>query len=106
MAHALKLGVAGLGTVGVGVIKIVQEHAAMLGARAGQNIVITAVSARSKTKNRDVDLSDYDWEYNPVSLAKRDDVDVVLELIGGDTGPAKDTVMADIATGKQVVTAN
>ena len=106
MSNALKLGIAGLGTVGVGVIKIVQEHAAMLEFRAGQEIVITAVSARSKTKNRDVDLSGYAWEDDPVVLAKRDDVDVVLELIGGDSGPAKATVEAAIAAGKQVVTAN
>lgn len=106
MANALRLGIAGLGTVGVGVIKIIQEHGAMLTARTGQTIAITAVSARSKTKNRDVDLSGYAWEDDPVVLAKRDDVDVVLELIGGDSGPAKASVEAAIASGKHVVTAN
>lgn len=106
MSNALRLGIAGLGTVGVGVVKIVQEHALMLEARAGRPVTITAVSARSKTKNRDIDLSGYAWEDNPVALASRNDIDVVLELIGGDIGPAKDTVEATIAAGKHVVTAN
>lgn len=106
MANALRLGIAGLGTVGVGVIKIVQEHAAMLEARAGRSISITAVSALSKTKDRGVDLSTYAWEDDPVALARRDDVDVFVELIGGDNGPAKTAVETAIAAGKHVVTAN
>jgi len=106
MTSPLRLGIAGLGTVGTGVIKIVQQHAALLSARSGREISITAVSARSRGKNRDVDLSDYDWEDNPVNLAKRDDVDVFVELVGGDTGPAKDATEAAIAAGKHVVTAN
>lgn len=106
MSNALRLGIAGLGTVGVGVIKIVQEHAAMLNARSGRPISISAVSARSKAKDRGVDLSSYAWEDDPVALAKRDDIDVFVELIGGDSGPAKAAVEAAIATGKHVVTAN
>ena len=106
MTTPLRLGIAGLGTVGVGVVKIVQEHAALLEARAGRPIVISAVSARSKSKNRDVDLSDYAWEDDPVALAKRDDVDVYVELMGGHEGPAKDSLEAAIAKGKDVVTAN
>jgi homoserine dehydrogenase len=106
MSDALKLGIAGLGTVGVGVVKIIQENAALLEARSGRPVTISAVSARSKSKNRDVDVSGYAWEDDPVALAKRDDVDVVLELIGGDSGPAKTTVEVAIAAGKHVVTAN
>jgi homoserine dehydrogenase len=106
MSNALRLGIAGLGTVGIGVIKIVQEHAAMLNARSGRPISISAVSARSKAKDRGVDLSSYTWEDDPVALAKRDDIDVFVELIGGDSGPAKAAVEAAIATGKHVVTAN
>jgi homoserine dehydrogenase len=106
MSNALRLGIAGLGTVGVGVVKIVQEHAAMLEARSNRTITISAVSARSKTKNRDVDLSEYAWEDDAVQLAKRDDVDVFVELIGGDNGPAKASVEAAIAAGKHVITAN
>ena len=106
MSNALRLGIAGLGTVGVGVIKIVQQHAMMLEARSGRPVSISAVSARSKAKDRGVDLSGYDWEDDPVALAKRDDIDVFLELIGGDSGPAKASVEAAIATGKHIVTAN
>ncbi len=106
MTTPLRLGIAGLGTVGVGVVKIVQEHAALLEARAGRPILISAVSARSKSKNRGVDLSDYAWEDDPVALAKRDDVDVYVELMGGHEGPAKDSLEAAIAKGKDVVTAN
>jgi len=106
MTQPLRLGIAGLGTVGVGVVRIVQKHAALLEQRAGRPIVITAVSARSRTKNRDVDLSDFAWEDDPVALAARADVDVYVELMGGSDGPAKASLEAAIAAGKDVVTAN
>jgi homoserine dehydrogenase len=106
MTTPLRLGIAGLGTVGVGIVRIVQKHAALLETRAGRPVVITAVSARSKTKNRDVDLSDYAWEDDPVRLAKRDDIDVFIEVMGGHEGPAKDATEAAVASGKDVVTAN
>ncbi|MEJ6398298.1 homoserine dehydrogenase [Yoonia sp. 208BN28-4] len=106
MTQPLRLGIAGLGTVGVGVVRIVQNHADMLEKRSGRRIEIVAVSARSKTKNRDVDLSPYDWEDDPVDLAKRDDIDVFVELMGGDEGPAKAATEAAIAAGKDVVSAN
>ncbi|HHS93888.1 MAG TPA: homoserine dehydrogenase [Rhodobacterales bacterium] len=102
----LRIGIAGLGTVGVGVVKIVRKHAAMLEARAGRRIEITAVSARSRDKDRGVEISHYDWEDDPVALARRDDVEVLVELMGGSDGPAKAAVEAAIAAGKHVVTAN
>lgn len=106
MTQPLRLGIAGLGTVGVGVVRIVQKHADLLEARCGRKIVISAVCAQSRTKNRDVDLSDYDWEDDPVVLAARDDVDVYIELMGGSEGPAKASTEAGIAAGKDIVTAN
>ena len=106
MTTPLRLGIAGLGTVGVGIVRIVQKHSALLALRAGRSVEIVAVSARSKTKNRDVDLSDYDWEDDPVALAKRSDIDVFIEVMGGHDGPAKDATEAAIATGKDVVSAN
>jgi homoserine dehydrogenase len=106
MTSPLRLGIAGLGTVGSGVVRIVQRHAALLAARAGRDVVITAVSARSRDKDRGLRLGDYAWEDDPVALAQRDDVDVFIELIGGDDGPAKAAVEAALATGKDVVTAN
>ncbi|WP_170324464.1 homoserine dehydrogenase [Ruegeria arenilitoris] len=106
MTQALRLGIAGLGTVGVGVVKIVRRHADLLQARTGRSVEIVAVSARDANKDRGVNLSDYAWETDPVALAKRDDIDVFVELIGGENGPAKASVEAALATGKDVVTAN
>ena len=106
MTDPLRLGIAGLGTVGVGVVKIVQSHADLLAARGGRPVTISAVSARSREKDRGVDISDYDWEDDPVVLARRDDVDVLVELMGGEDGPAKAATEAAIAAGKDVVTAN
>lgn len=103
---SLRLGIAGLGTVGIGVVRIIRQQAALLEARTGRKITISAVSARSRDKDRGVPLSDYGWEDDPVALAKRDDVDVFVELMGGDDGPAKDATEAAIAAGKDVVTAN
>ena len=88
-AAPLRLGLAGLGTVGIGVVKIVQQHADLIAARTGRAVVITAVSARDKTRNRDADLSGYAWETDPVALAQRGDVDVFVEVMGGHEGPAK-----------------
>ncbi|MQQ08887.1 homoserine dehydrogenase [Epibacterium sp. SM1979] len=106
MTKPLRLGIAGLGTVGIGVVKIIRRQAAMLEARTGRPIVITAVSARDASKDRGVPLSDYAWETDPVALAKRDDVDVLVELMGGHEGAAKDAVEAALTSGKDVVTAN
>ncbi len=106
MSQPLRLGIAGLGTVGMGVVKIVRQQAALLSARTGRDITISAVSARTRDKDRGISLADYAWESDPVALAKRDDVDLFLELIGGEDGPAKDATEAAIAAGKHVVTAN
>ncbi len=106
MSAPLRIGLAGLGTVGIGVVKIVQKHADLIAARAGRPVVITAISARNPSKNRDADLSNYAWETDPVALAQRDDVDVFVEVMGGHEGAAKAATEAAIAAGKDVVTAN
>ena len=106
MSGKLRLGIAGLGTVGVGVIKIIRREAAMLTARTGCEITISAVSARTRDKDRVVSLDGYDWEDDPVALASRDDVDVFVELMGGSDGPAKAATEAALKAGKDVVTAN
>ena len=106
MTSPLRLGIAGLGTVGVGVVKIIQRQAALLSARSGRDITISAISARSRDKDRGVRLGDYAWEDDPVALAKRDDVDLFVELMGGSDGPAKAATEAAIAAGKDVITAN
>ena len=102
----LRLGIAGLGTVGAGVVKIIRRHAPILAARGGRPIAISAVSARSRSKDRGVSLADYAWEDDPVALATRDDVDVFVEVMGGSDGPAKAATEAALAAGKDVVTAN
>ena len=106
MTEPLRLGIAGLGTVGVGILRIVQSHADLLEKRAGRPVVISAVSARSRAKDRGVDLSGYAWEDDPVALATRPDIDVFVEVMGGSDGPAKDATEAAIKAGKDVVTAN
>ncbi|WP_370301515.1 homoserine dehydrogenase [Pseudooceanicola sp.] len=106
MTAPLRLGIAGLGTVGVGVVKIVRSHKALLTARTGREIVITAVGARDQGKDRGVNLNGYAWESDPVALARRDDIDVFVELMGGSDGPALEATRAALDTGKDVVTAN
>ena len=106
MTTPLRLGIAGLGTVGTGVVRIVRQKADVLAARAGRPVVISAVCARSRDKDRGVSLKDYAWEDDPVALVRRDDVDVLVELMGGSDGPAKAVTEAAIAAGKDVVTAN
>ena len=102
----LRLGIAGLGTVGVGVLKILSQQGDMIAGRAGRPVEVTAVSARSRSKDRGVPLDGYAWEDDPVALAQRPDVDVFVELMGGEDGPAKAATEAAIAAGKDVVTAN
>ena len=71
MSQPLRLGIAGLGTVGVGVVRIIRKQAALIEARTGRPVTITAVSARSRDKDRGVTLSGYAWQDDPVALAKR-----------------------------------
>ena len=106
MPTPLRLGIAGLGTVGVGVVRIVQRHADLMAARTGSRVSISAVSARTRDRDRGVRLGDYAWEDDPVALAQRSDVDVFVELMGGADGAAKDATKAALASGKHVVTAN
>lgn len=102
----LRLGIAGLGTVGAGVVRILQRHEADIAARAGRPVEIVAVSARTRDKDRGVRLNAYAWEDDPVALARRDDIDVFVELVGGADGPAKAAAEAAFAAGKDLVTAN
>jgi homoserine dehydrogenase len=106
MAEPLNIALAGLGTVGVGVIRLVERNAALIARRAGRPIRIVAVSARDRARDRGVDLSPYDWQDDMTAMAARDDVDVIVELVGGSDGPALVVARNAIAAGKGFVTAN
>lgn len=102
----LRVALAGLGTVGVGVYRILTQNAGLIRNRTGKTIQVVAVSARNKSKNRGVDLSPVDWVHDPKLLAAREDVDVVVEMMGGDDDPALALVKSALENGKSVVTAN
>ena len=102
----LRIGIAGLGTVGVGVLRLLTENHAEISARTGGAPRVTAVSARDATRDRGVDLSALAFEADAAALAVRDDVDVLVEVIGGTSGAGADAVMAALRAGKAVVTAN
>ena len=105
MSKPIRIGVAGLGTVGVGVVRILQENASLLTERSGVEIEIVAVSARSD-KDRGVDLSAVRFESDARTIAAAEDVDIVVEVIGGDEGIARELVEQALTNGKHVVTAN
>ena len=106
MAQPLKLGIAGLGTVGAHVFKLLEENAELLEQRCLRPVVVTAVSARNKDKDRGIDLKNVRWFDDPLNLASDEEVDVVVELIGGDSGTAFDLVEKGLKAGKKIVTAN
>jgi homoserine dehydrogenase len=106
MTHPLSVGIAGLGTVGAGVLKLLRDNADIVAARAGRPIAVTAVSARDRSKDRGVVLAGLRWYEDPVALAADAGIDVVVELIGGADGAARALVESAIAAGKPVVTAN
>lgn len=106
MASPLKIGIAGLGTVGAGVVRMLERRRDEIAARIGRPVEVVAVSARDRSRNRDCDLSGMRWYDDAVALARDPDIDVFVELIGGHDGIAKAAVEAAIAAGHDVVTAN
>ncbi len=106
MAKPLKVGLAGLGTVGTAVVHLLQSERDKLTSRCGRPIEIVAVSARSRGKKRGVDLKKLRWVADPAALAADPGIDVLVEVIGGAGNPAKRAVETALAAGKPVVTAN
>lgn len=102
----LRIGIAGLGTVGAGVVALLDANAALVAARGGRPIAVTAVSARDRSRERGVDLGRFAWLDDATGLAARDDVDVVVELVGGSDGPALTLARHTLAAAKPLVTAN
>src|SRR5690242_14166393 len=106
MTRPLSIGLAGLGTVGGGVLKLLRDNADLITARAGRPIAVTAVSARDRSKDRGVPVTGLHWYDDAAALAADPGVDVVVELIGGSDGVALALAEATIAAGKALVTAN
>ena len=98
----LRVGVAGLGTVGGGLLKLFADA----NARVNEKLTLVAVSARDRSRARGVDISAYRWFDDPVEMAAQPDIDVIVELIGGADGAARRTVETALARGAHVVTAN
>ncbi|MEM8919284.1 MAG: homoserine dehydrogenase [Pseudomonadota bacterium] len=106
MTTPFRIAMAGLGTVGTGVIRLINENASMIAGRAGRPLEIVAVSARDRNRDRGVDLTAYTWCDDARDLAGISDTDCVVELIGGSDGPALDLARASLNAGKSFVTAN
>lgn len=106
MTGAMKIGVAGLGTVGGGLCRLIEANGPLLAERCGRQLLVSAVSARDRRKDRGLRLEGARWFEDPVALASDPELDVVVELIGGAEGVARDVVVAALSAGKHVVTAN
>jgi homoserine dehydrogenase len=106
MVVPLRIGIAGLGTVGASVIRLIERQRETLAACCGRPLEIVAISARSRGKKRGIELNKMRWVADPVSLAADREIDVFVELIGGEGDPAHAAVSAALAAGKSVVTAN
>jgi len=102
----LRIGVAGLGNVGATLVRIIQKDGEELTRKLGRKITVTAVCARSRSRDRGIDTTDLKWFDDPVALAKSDGIDLFVELIGGEDGPALAAVKAALEIGRPVVTAN
>ncbi len=101
-----RIGLAGLGTVGAGVVKMLQQNAELISARAGCLIEIISVTASNKNKDRGVDLLPYEWADDLMDMARDNRLDAVVEMIGGSEGTAKEFVEEALKHKKHVVTAN
>ena len=106
MRAPLRLGVAGLGTVGAGLLRLLETHGERLASSLNRRIDVVGVSARDRARDRGVDLGKFRWFDDPVKLAGDPGIDVFVELIGGDEGIARESVEAALRSGKHVVTAN
>jgi homoserine dehydrogenase len=106
MQEPLRLGIAGLGTVGASVIRLLESRREALASQFGRPICVVAVSARERQRERGLRMDEIAWHDDPLSLARSNSIDVFVELIGGADGVAHDSVRAALDSGKGVVTAN
>ena len=101
----LRIGIAGLGTVGSGLLQLLAQHSGAIAEKGGRPVSIAGVCARSR-EEPGAKLTNAPWFDNPMALAVSSDIDVFVELMGGDRGPALESVKAALSAGKHVVTAN
>lgn len=106
MSDALRIAVAGLGTVGAGLLRLIEENGDILAQRCGRPITVTAISARDRSRDRGVAVEGYQWFDDPAEMARNAEADIIVELIGGADGPAKVVCEAAIAAKRSIVTAN
>ncbi|MGL4091315.1 homoserine dehydrogenase [Agrobacterium cavarae] len=106
MADSLRIGIAGLGTVGSSLVRILQQRSNELAITCGRAIEIIAVSARDRSRDRGIDISGITWFDTPEEMAEKADIDVFVELVGGASGAAEKAVRAALSRGLHVVTAN
>lgn len=106
MADSLRIGIAGLGTVGSSLVRILQQRSNELAITCGRAIEIIAVSARDRSRDRGIDISGITWFDTPEDMAEKADIDVFVELVGGASGAAEKAVRAALSRGLHVVTAN
>ncbi len=106
MTKPLRVALAGLGTVGAGVIRLIDANGDLIARRAGRRIEVVAVSARDRAKDRGIDIARFAWVDDPAELARHGDADVIVELVGGADGPALALARGALAAGKNLVTAN
>ena len=103
--NPVRVGVIGLGTVGGGTVNVLRRNAGEIARRAGRSIVITKASARDLHRDRICDTKDFELTTDPFAIVSDPDIDIVVELIGGES-PAEELVVQAIKQGKHVVTAN
>tara|TARA_B100001063_G_C16719068_1_gene532475 strand:- start:154 stop:1443 length:1290 start_codon:yes stop_codon:yes gene_type:complete len=100
------IGIVGLGTVGTATIQLLEKKIESINFKSGKNIIIKAISSKNFSKKRNIDLTKYEWENNPEKLAIRDDIDAVVELVGGSDGISKNLAFSAINNEKHFITAN
>ena len=106
MSQPLRVAIAGLGTVGAGTVALLRRNAGQIEHHTGRKIEVVAVSARDRARSRTIDINGVPWHDDPVAMAVAAGIDVVVELIGGSDGVAKQVVTAALEHGRHVVTAN
>ena len=104
--NEIKIGIVGLGSVGQGVLQILEENLDSIENKINTKIKITGITAKNKNKKRDIKIDNYPWFDNPIELTQNPEVDVLIELVGGEDGIALKVVETALKEKKHVITAN